>query len=209
MSHPPGTMEAMATDPHPWYAHEFPDRPLVEGAMLCCCLLCAVSLERAGQEDARRPVVFHTAWGRWWWGAQLVASHRAEVHLHDALMFTSVPPGNWVQAVTVGPRRGRAARGWEPDGPYPRPLESWPVCSHCGPLSDATFAQLSELGAKRRRRSAKQAAADEASRAARAALVARVEAIADAQRFTATRAMRAQWRILQAVPDPPDDDDWW
>jgi hypothetical protein len=198
----------MTTELRPWFAHEYPDRPLVEGAVLCCCLLCAVSLERAGQEDARRPIVFHTAWGTRAWGAQGVAWHRADVHLHDMPSITGPQPGNWIKAVTVGPRRGRAAKGFEPEGPYPRPLESWPVCSHCGPLSDASFANLTELGAPRRRRSAKRVAADNASRLARAALVEQVEAIAEQQRFTAERAVRAQWRILQPVSAYDDEDRW-
>ena len=192
----------MTTDSKPWYAHEYPDRPLVEGAALCCCLLCAVSLERAGQEDAKRPIVFETGWGRWTWGAQLVAEHRAESHLHDVLMFTSLPPGNWIKEVRVGHRRGRASRGWAPEGPYPRPLESWPVCTHCGPVSEATFADITELGARRRRRSAKQVAADEASRAAREQLLERVHAAMDHLRFTAIQAYRDQWRPVRALSEP-------
>jgi hypothetical protein len=200
----------MPTELRPWFAHEYPDRPLVEGAVLCCCVLCAVSLERAGQEDARRPIVFHTAWGARAWGAQIVALHRGDTHLHDMLSILGPQPGNWVEHVTVGPRRGRGAKGWEPEGDYPRPLESWPVCSHCGPLSDATFATLTELGAPRRRRSARQRAADERSRLVRAALVERVEAINEQRRFTVERDWRAQWRILQPVPDDERGrDDWW
>lgn len=198
-------------DPKPWYAHEYPDRPLVDGAHLCCCLLCAVSLERAGHEDARRLILFRTGWGTLTWNAQSVAWHRADVHLHDVLTFFHGPAGNWIIDVIVGPRRGRASKGWESEQPYPRPLESWPVCTHCGPLSYATFADLAAVGRRRPRRSQKQVAADAASRAARAELVARVEAVMEEQRFVAAREVRAQWRPLRAVADRDDDcgDEWW
>ena len=198
----------MTAAPQPWYAHEYPDRPLVEGAFLCCCLLCAVSLERAGQEDTKRPIVFHTGWGVRSWQAGYVASHRAEGGFHDLLDLFDWAPGNWVRAVTVGPRRGRGARGWEPEGPYPLPLDRWPVCRHCGPLSSATFATITEFGAKPRRRSAKARAADEASRLARAALTERVEAVSAEQREIERRARIEQWRPV-VVPDrlPTDFED--
>jgi hypothetical protein len=205
-------MMGAMTELHPAYAHEHPDRPLVQGTFLCCCLLCAVALERAGQEDAHRPVVFHTGWGIRTWQAESVAWHRAEETLHDMLAVRDMgSPGNWVKAVTVGPRRGRAARGCEPDGLYPRPLEDWPVCRHCGPLSTATFAQLVDFGAKPRRRSAKARAADEFSQLARARLVQRVEAVAIEQREAAARAWRGLWRQpLVVVPDfLPDDAEQW
>jgi hypothetical protein len=200
-------------DLHPWYAHEHPNRPLVQGTFLCCCLLCAVSLERAGQEDAKRPIVFHTGWGTRSMPASWAAMHREDQCLHDMVeyVFCGAGPGNWVKAVTVGPRRGRAARGCEPEGPYPRPLEQWPVCSHCGPLSSATFAQLVDFGAKPKRRTAKAVAAEEASRSARTSLTERVEAVVAEQRRDAMRAWREGFRVpLIVVPDrlPDDIEDW-
>jgi hypothetical protein len=201
-------------DLHPWYAHEHPDRPLAQGTFLCCCLLCAVSLERAGEEDANRPVVFHTGWGTRSMPARWAASHRTDQTLHEMVeyVYCGAGPGNWVKAVTVGPRRGRAARGWErePDDPYPRPLERWPVCAHCGPLSTATFAQLVDFGAKPKRRTAKAVAAEEASRLARASLTERVEAVVAHQRYEALRAWHGQFRSLVVVPDrlPDEADDW-
>lgn len=199
----------MTAAPQPWYAHEYPDRPLVEGAFLCCCLLCAVPLERAGQEDAKRPIVFHTGWGVRSWQASYVASHRADGSFHDLLDLFDWAPGNWVRAITIGPRKGRGARGWEPEGPYPRPLDRWPVCRHCGPLSSATFATITEFGAKPRRRSAKARAADDASTLARAALIERVEAVSAEQREIERQARRDQWRPV-VVPDhlPEEAEDW-
>ena len=200
-------------DIQPWYAHEHPDRPLTQGAFLCCCLLCAVSLERCGQEDANRPIVFHTGWGTRSWNVQSVAWHRAEQALHDMAeyVYLGAGPGNWIKAVTVGPRRGRAARGYEPEGPYPRPLQDWPVCSHCGPLSSATFATIVDFGAKPRRRTAKRVAADEASRLARAALTERVEALVAEHRRASLRAWRSGFLPpLAVVPDhlPEESEDW-
>ncbi|MDQ1374451.1 MAG: hypothetical protein QOJ09_1789 [Actinomycetota bacterium] len=205
----------MAADLHPWYAHEHPDRPLVQGTFLCCCLLCAVSLERAGEEDANRPIVFHTGWGTRTMSASWAASHRERQTLDQMTeyVFIGAGAGNWVKAITVGPRHGRGARGWErePDDPYPRPLERWPVCAHCGPLSTATFAQLVDFGAKPKRRTAKAVAAEKASRLARAALVERVEAVVAQQRIDAIRVWREGFvRPLVDVPDclPDDTDDW-
>ena len=190
---------------HPWYAHEHPDRPIVQGVFLCCCLLCARSLERAEQEDTKRPIVFHTGWGRWSWQAGYVARHRADGSLHDMLGCISYDDahGNWLKAVTVGHRQGRGARGWEreADDPYPRPLDRWPVCRHCGPLSTATFATIVDFGAKPRRRSAKARAADEASRLARAVLTERVEAVAAEQRDAGLHAYREQWRPMRSTGD--------
>lgn len=202
-------------DLHPSYAHEHPDRPLVQGTFLCCCLLCAVSLERAGQEDAHRPIVFHTGWGTRAMEAEWAASHRAEQTLHDMVeyVYIGAGPGNWVKAITVGPRRGRAARGWERDAgnPYPRPLDRWPVCAHCGPLSTATFAQLVDVGAKPKRRTAKALAAAETSRLARASLTERVEAVVARRRSVAMQEWRDHFRRpLVAVPDHlPDEADEW
>jgi hypothetical protein len=200
-------------DLHPWYAHEHPDRPITQGTFLCCCLLCAVSLERAGQVDAHRPIVFHTGWGNRTWNAQSVAWHRAEQALHDMAeyVYLGAGTGNWIKAVTVGPRHGRGARGCEPEGPYPRPLEDWPVCAHCGPLSTATFATITEFGAKPKRRTAKAVAAEEASRLARAALTERVEAVVAERRVQALREWYGQFLPpLVEVPDRlPDDADEW
>jgi hypothetical protein len=193
----------MTPAPQPWYAHEFPDRPLTQGAFLCCCLLCAVSLERAGMEDAHRPIVFHTGWGTRVWQAQSVSWHRAEEDFHDMLRIFDRNQGNWVRAITVGPRRGRAARGYEPEGPYPRPLADWPVCRHCGPLSTATFATITEFGAKPRRPSAKARAAAEASRLARASLEERVETVAAIHRQVDVELRRSEWQESRplVVPD--------
>jgi hypothetical protein len=195
-------------DIHPWYAHEFPDRPLAEGAFLCCCVPCAVSLERAGQDDAHRPIVFHTGWGTRTWYAGWTSMHRGDQGLHDMVeyLYLGAGPGNWVKAVTVGARHGRGKRGWEPEGPYPRPLEEWPVCTHCGPLSTATFAQLVDFGAKPRRRTAKFVAAEEASRVARAELVSRVQEVSAMQREVGMNL----WRHPVVVPDflPDEADDW-
>lgn len=200
---------------HPWYAHEHPDRPIIQGTFLCCCLLCAVSLERAGQEDAHRPIVFHTGWGTRAMQAGWAASHRAEQTLHEMVeyVYIGAGPGNWVKAITVGPRRGRAARGWErdPDNPYPRPLDRWPVCAHCGPLSTATFAQLVDFGAKPKRPTAKALAAAETSRLARAALTERVEVVVAGRRRAALQEWREGFRRpLVIVPDRlPDEADGW
>lgn len=203
-------------DLHPWYAHEHPDRPITQGTFLCCCLLCAVSLERAGMEDAHRPIVFHTGWGTRAMDARWAASHRAEQTLHEMVeyVYIGAGPGNWVKAITVGPRRGRAARGWErepDDDPYPRPLERWPVCAHCGPLSSATFANIVDFGARPKRRTAKAVAAEEASRLARASLTERVQAVVAHQREEAMGYWRGQFRrSLIVVPDrlPDESEDW-
>lgn len=200
----------MAIDPKPWYAHEYPDRPLVEGAFLYCCLLCAVSLERSAQKDAFRPILFHTGWGTWSWSASLVASQREDTNLHEMLGFTPTPAGNWVKAVRVGHRPGRARKNWPRDH-RPFPLERWPVCAHCGPLSDATFAELTPLGGPRGRRpSPKQLAADEGSRVARHELVIKVEAAMEQHKTVAANQQRDERRPLRALADATDefDDEW-
>ena len=140
MSDPVGTLAGMKTPPEPWYAHEFPDRPLVEGAWLCCCLLCAVSLERCGVEDSHRPIVFHTDVTSFSCHAGYAAFHRTEEQLHEMLNYRW-ELGRWITGVSVGPRRGRAKYAPDHEMPYPRPLDDWPVCIHCGPVSQLSLAR--------------------------------------------------------------------
>lgn len=131
----------MKNPPEPWYAHEFPDRPLVEGTWLCCCLLCAVSLERCGVEDSHRPILFHTDAGPFTCDAGYAAFHRTEEQLHDMVRYRWDHGATWITGVSVGPRRGRAKYAPDHQVPYPRPLGDWPVCAHCGPVSQKSFTQ--------------------------------------------------------------------
>ncbi|HZQ83584.1 MAG TPA: hypothetical protein VFA83_02040 [Acidimicrobiales bacterium] len=129
----------MRNPPEPWYAHEFPDRPLAEGAWLCCCLLCAASLERCGVEDPHRPIVFHTDTEPFVCDAGYAAYFRQEEQLHDMLRCRWELGASWITGMSVGHRRGRARYSPNPEAPYPRPLDDWPVCSHCGPVSNLSF----------------------------------------------------------------------
>ncbi|MBV9253667.1 MAG: hypothetical protein JO054_05515 [Actinobacteria bacterium] len=131
----------MRNSPDPWYAHEFPDRPLVEGAWLCCCLLCAASLERCGVEDSHRHIVFHTDAEPFVCDAGYAAFHRTEEQLHDMLRYQWDVGATWITGVSVGARPGRAVYAPDPGVAYPRPHDEWPVCSHCGPVARESLAR--------------------------------------------------------------------
>ena len=191
----------MRNPPEPWYAHQFPDRPLAEGARLCCCLLCAVALERCGVEDAHRPIIFHTDTRPFQCHASYAAYHRREEQLHDMLRFRWELDATWITGVSVGYRHGRAAYDRNPEGPYPLPLDDWPVCVHCGPLSDATCGRPALLGERPRRLSQKARDAAEASRQARASLVADVQAMLERRHTRAEQHYVDQWRGLHLVHD--------
>ena len=141
----------MTKTQRPWYAHEYPGRPLTAGAHLCCCIPCAISLERDGHEDSRREVIIHTGLGPWPMQLGYLAWRREEGQFHDMFHYTSGARINWINDIEVGSRRGRPTkRDPNPELPFPRPLINWQICWHCGPLSTASFADITALGDKRR-----------------------------------------------------------
>ncbi len=143
----------MTTTTHqrPWYAHEYPDRPLTAGAHLCCCIPCAVAIERCGHEDSRREVSVHTGLGVMRCQAGYLAHRRGDGQFHDMFHYTSGARINWINDIEVGSRRGRPSRREpDPELPFPRPLINWQICWHCGPLSNASFGDVTPAGNKRR-----------------------------------------------------------
>ena len=195
----------MKNPPEPWYAHEFPDRPLVEGAWLCCCLLCAVSLERCGVDDSHRPIVFHTDLRPFVCDAGYAAFHRTEEQLHDMLRYRWYTGAQWVTGVSVGHRHGRAKYAPDREKPCPLPLDEWPICIHCGPVSHVSFGRPALLGERSRRVSQKARAAAVASRLARATLLADVDAMLERKRNAEPQPVADRWNGLHVVTDEEDD----